>query len=255
MFLFKKAIGPFFDPLSVCLAILAAGLIVLLFTKRQKLGKIFMGAGFILLVVFSYNWVPGLFIKPLESKYPALVNANKASGAKWIVVLGNGVADEPGLPANSRLYNGSLVRLIEGLRIHKALPGTKLILSGGLGPKNATEADAMARTAMSLGIDRRKLVLDSGSRDTEDQARMIKRVVGSDPFILVTSASHMPRAVALTKKLGLKPIPSPADYKVRKDTEPLGPAGFFPNSTNIMKMELAMHEYLGMAWARMSGRF
>jgi len=254
MFLFKKAVGPFFDPLSVCLVILAAGLIVLLFTKWQKLGKALVGAGFIFLLLVSYNGVPELCIKPLESKYPALVHANKASGVKWIVVLGNGVADEPGLPANSRLYNGSLVRLIEGLRIHKALPGTKLILSGGLGPKNAVEADAMARSAVSLGIDRRKLVLDSGSRDTEDQARMIKRVVGSDPFILVTSASHMPRAVALANKLGLRPIPAPADYKVKKDTEPLGPADFFPNSTNIMKMELAMHEYLGIAWARLRGR-
>jgi uncharacterized SAM-binding protein YcdF (DUF218 family) len=93
MFLFKKAVGPFFDPLSVCLAILAAGLIVLLFTKWQKPGKALVSAGFIFLLLVSYSWVPELCIKPLESKYPALMHANKASGARWIVVLGNGVAE------------------------------------------------------------------------------------------------------------------------------------------------------------------
>jgi uncharacterized SAM-binding protein YcdF (DUF218 family) len=254
MFLFKKIIGPFFDPLSICLAVLMVGLVILLFTRRQKLGKIFLSAGFIILVLISYSWLSNPLIQPLESKYPALLQVNKASGIKWVVVLGNGVAADHSLPPNDQLYNGSLVRLVEGLRIHRALPGSKLILSGGLGADTITEVDAMAKTAVSLGIDRNTLILDSQSRDTEDQARVIKQIVGNDRFILVTTASHMPRSVALVKKLGLDPLPAPTEHMLKKDAGPVSPAEFFPSSGNIMKIEYAIHEYLSIAWAKMRGR-
>ena len=254
MFLFKNIIGPFFDPLSICLAIFTIGLIMLWFTKKQRSGKVLVTIGLVFLILAGYDWFSAPFIKPLESKYPAMMPIPRSPGIKYIVVLGAGVSADNKIPPNAQLSITALARLIEGIRIHNALPQTRLVLSGGLMSNNVSEAQAMAKTASSLGIAPQKMILDAQSKDTEDQARLIKQIVGNDRFILVTTASHMPRSIALVKKLGLNPIPAPTDYRVKGGRREITPGKFFPNSSNVMMMELAMHEYLGIAWAKLRGR-
>lgn len=253
MFLFKKIVGPFFDPLSICVVIFAIGLAMLWFTKKQKAGKTLVSVGFVFLVLVSFGWFPASLIKPLESRYPAMLQVDQSAGIKWVVVLGYGVSPDKRLPPNSQLCSGALARLVEGIRLHKALPETRIILSGAPPSQGVSEAEAMARSAMFLGVDRQKLVLDSTSKDTEDQARLIKQMVGSDRFILVTSAFHMPRSVALAQKQGLHPIPAPADHTIREGTGTISPGALFPSSGSIAAIELAVHEYLGIAWAKMRG--
>lgn len=254
MYLFKNSVGPLFDPLSICLALFVIGLIMLWFTKRQRSGKILMSIGLVLFILAGYSWFSLPFIRPLESKYPAIVQIPRSPAIKYVVVLGAGVSADNKMPPNTQLSITALARLVEGIRIHNALPQTRLVLSGGLMSNNVSEADAMAKTALSLGVDRTKLILDSQTKDTEDQAQLIKKIAGNDQFILVTSASHMPRAVALVKKLGLNPIPAPTDYRVKGDNTKIHPGKFFPSSLNVMMVELAMHEYLGMVWAKIRGR-
>lgn len=254
MFMFKKIVGPCFDPLSVCLALLIAGLLLLWFTKKQRLGKVLVSIGLVVLVLASYGWFSAPFVRPLESKFPALMQVNTLPEIKWIIVLGGGVAADKSIPANIQLSDASLARLIEGVRLHNALPQTRLLLSGGFTSGPISEAEAMEQTASFLGVDKQKMLLDSESKDTEDQARLIKNIVGNDRFILVTSASHMPRSVALVKKLGLHPIPAPADRRVIQGTGTISPRVLFPNSANITMIEMAMHEYLGIVWGKMRGR-
>lgn len=254
MFLFKKIIGPFFDPLSICLIVFALGLLMLWFTKKQRAGRILVSIGFIFLVLTSYTRVPALFIKPLESQYPSMLTIDRSAGVKWIVVLGGGVAADTGMPPNSQLTAPSLARLIEGVRIHNLLPQTRLLVSGGPVYTDIPEAEVMAKTALSLGIDPKKLVVDTESIDTEEQALLIKKVIGTDPFILVTSAYHMPRSVALAKKLGLHPIPAPTDHANKNTTLKTHPAIFFPNAANIQTVESATHEYLGLIWSKLRGK-
>ena len=254
MYLVKNSVGPFFDPLSICLAIFTIGLIMLWFTKRQTIRKDPDNYRARIFHPCRLYWFSAPFIKPLESKYPAIVQIPSSPGIKYVVVLGAGVSADKKIPPNAQLSITALARLIEGIRIHNALPQTRLVLSGGLMSNNVSEAQAMAKTALSLGIDRRKMILDSQTKDTEDQAQLIKQIVGNDQFFLVTSASHMPRSIALVKKLGLHPIPTPTDYRVKGDNREITPGKFFPNAVNVMMVELAMHEYLGMAWAKMRGR-
>jgi uncharacterized SAM-binding protein YcdF (DUF218 family) len=91
--------------------------------------------------------------------------------------------------------------------------------------------------------------LESSSKDTKDEARLIKDMVGNESFFLVTSASHMPRSVALFKKEGMNPIPAPTDHRI-KERQRLSPGMFFPWAGNLIKAELAVHEYLGLGWAK-----
>ena len=201
MFLFTKIVGLFVSPLSLCLEVLIIGLIMLWFTKKQRAGKIVISVGVVLLALLSYGGLSEPFLKPLEYRYPPLLKINILPEVRWIVVLGGGLIADPKQPANSQLTSDSLFRLVEGIRLHKSLPGTKLILSAGTAFDRVSGAEVMSNAASLLGVEKKEMVLESESKDTEDQAKLIKKIVGSEPFVLVTSASHMPRSMAGGVKL------------------------------------------------------
>src|SRR3989304_5866239 len=72
MFILKKIIPLFISPVPLCLELLIAGLILLLFTRRQKTGKLIISIGVILFAIMSFTPIPDLLIKPLERKFPLL---------------------------------------------------------------------------------------------------------------------------------------------------------------------------------------
>ena len=255
MFLFKKIVGPFFFPLSLCLEILVIGLILLWFIPKKRAGKVMVSLGVILLTLLGYGALTHMLLKPLEYRYPPLLNLKDLAEVKWIAVLGGGHTSVPQMPANSQLSGSSLSRLVEGIRAHKSLPGSKLILSGGALYDPVSDAAVLADVAVMLGVDRQNLILETLSKDTEDEARFIHKIVGKDPFVLVTSASHMPRSMALFKKLGMQPIAAPTDFGVKeKQEEAINPGMFFPNVGELANTETAVYEYLGLAWAKLRGR-
>ena len=225
------------------------GLILLWFTRKQKAGKIVTTIGVILLVVLSYRPLPDMMLRPLEYKYPALLGTEGMHDVRWVVVLGGGHTSDPRLPVTSQIGDSSLIRLAEGIRLHNALPKSKLLLSGGGVFDPVPNAKIMADVALGLGVNRQHLVLETTSRDTKDEALIIKGIVGNDKFILVTSASHMPRSMALFKKQGMNPIPAPTDHWV-KTPQGIGPGMFFPSADNLRKAYRAIREYLGLGWAK-----
>jgi uncharacterized SAM-binding protein YcdF (DUF218 family) len=259
MFLLKKIISPLFYPLPLCLILMFAGLWLLWFTKRQKSGKALISVAFIVLTALSYSAVSDSLLRPLERTFPPLEVEKTAAevlpgrDVKWIVVLGGGHTSDPALPATGRLSFEALARLTEAVRLHRALPGTKLLLSGGAVYDPVSEARIYFETALILGIPEQNLVLSEHARDTEEEARFIKETVGKDGLILVTSASHMPRAVALFQKQGMDPIPAPAGHLV-KDRDYRAPGDFFPSALALHKAQMAAHEYLGMIWSRIRNR-
>jgi len=253
MFLFKKIVAPLFFPLSLCLEILLVGIFLLWFTRRQKAGKIFVTIGIVALTALSYRAASEIFLRPLEYKYPPLTDVSAISDIKWVVVLSGGHSPDSNLPITGQLSDASLVRLAESIRIHRELPQSKLILSGGAVFSTITEAKVMADVAIVLGVDAKNLILESESKDTKDQARLIQNIVGDNRFILVTSASHMPRSMALFQKKGMCPIPAPIGHRII-EKQKLTPAMFFPSADSIEKMERVFYEYLGLAWARLRGQ-
>ena len=253
MFLFKKIAAPFFFPLSICFEILLLGLFALWFTRRQKAGKILISIGVIFLAMISYGAVSDIFLGPLESKYLPITDTTSFQDVKWVVVLGGGHISGPKLPITDQLSDASLVRLVEGIRIHKKLLNSKLVLSGGEVFSSTSDADAMAKMAMELGIEKKEIVLESKSKDTKDQALFIRNIIGNNRFVLVTSASHMARSVALFNAKGMKPIPAPVGFQV-KNASRMSPMRFFPSGKGIDKMERVVYEYLGIEWARLRGQ-
>ncbi len=251
MFLMKKIITPFFYPLTISALCLAAGVVLLLLTRRQRPGKAMVLVGTLFLMLFSCDPVSNLILRPLEVPSPP---PPSASSPPWIVVLGGGLFVDERIPETSQLSSTSMVRLSEGIILYRQRPGSRLLLSGGKVFQKVSEADIMARVAVSLGVPEADIVREEQSRDTEEQARFIREHVGRSEFVLVTSASHMPRAVLLFKTLGLKPLPASTGHLARTD-ESLSPRMFFPSLSALNKTETAVHEYLALLWLRLKSLF
>jgi uncharacterized SAM-binding protein YcdF (DUF218 family) len=258
MFVLKKFVSRLFFPLPVCTEILLVGLILVWFTRRQKAGKVLVTLGAALLLLMGNRSLSSRLLIPLEHHYPPLAvvsaaGAPQARSEKLIVVLSGGYTNDPRIPADSQLAEDTLARVVEGVELHRAMPGTKLLLSGGGVDGTVPASQHMARVAEDLGVSREDIVLESESKDTEEQARLVGVIVGREPFILVTSASHMPRAVALFRKAGTSPVPAPTDYLARRYTG-LTADDIYPSAEGVVLAERAVYEYLGLAWAKLRGQ-
>jgi uncharacterized SAM-binding protein YcdF (DUF218 family) len=222
---------------------------------KHKAGKILVTIGTGLLLLLSIAPVSGALLRTLEQRYPPLnlsslpVELTKSPSGIFIVVLGSGYSPDPSVDRNSHLSQDALARLLEGVQICQEVESCRLILSGG--PTAA--AQAMKEVSLSLGVPQREIILEENSRNTEQEARLIKPMVGIAPFILVTSASHMPRAMGLFQKLGMHPIAAPTDY-LAKTGGPFSPDEFYPGAGGLSEAERAVYEYLGMAWEKLRGQ-
>jgi uncharacterized SAM-binding protein YcdF (DUF218 family) len=110
----------------------------------------------------------------------------------------------------------------------------------------------MAKMAEALGVRAEDILQLTQPRDTEEESQRMAPIVGSRPFILVTSASHIPRAMGLFRKRGLKPIAAPTDYFTARHRR--GPENFIPDGYNLFKSQVAFYEYLGLAWEKLRGK-
>jgi uncharacterized SAM-binding protein YcdF (DUF218 family) len=237
--------------------VLFVGLFFLWFTRRQKSGKIIITVGVVVLTIFSLGFLSNTLLGVLENEHSPLTDLQKLKGVKWIVVLGGGVVSDNRLSANDQISASSLSRLVEGIRIHTNLEGSKLIFSGGAVFDPIPEAKVLADVALSLGVGEENILLESVSKDTEDQAQNIQKFAKlheNERFVLVTSASHMPRAVALFRRFGLRPIAAPTDFQVKRQTG-INPLSFSPSSSGLTKMERVFHEYLGLLWAKFKTKY
>jgi uncharacterized SAM-binding protein YcdF (DUF218 family) len=252
MFVLKKILTLLLMPLSVCLGVLGVGILLLWMRRRIGAAKIVLMLGFLVLTALSFSAVADQFIKPLELWYAPLLDTSGMKDFKWVVVLGGGHISNPTLPPNSQIGDSSLARLIEGIRIHRELPGSKLLFSGGAVFDPVPEAETMAAVARMLGVSPDDMVLESQSKDTGQQSQFIQGIIQNDGFVLVTSAIHMPRAMLVFEQKGMRPIPAPTEFGdwMRKETTPYR---FFPRASELRKVEAALHEYLGLLWAKVAG--
>lgn len=250
MFLFKKICGTLLLPVGLSLVFLLCGWVLLFSRRRLKIGRALVIIGFFILLLPSLDSCADLLLRPLESWHPPYKIVAQPP-VNLVVVLGGGVTSGgPERPA--AVPNGaSLVRLAEGVRIHKLTPASKLVVSGGSVFGSAADGDALAATARGWGVNPQDILVERASLDTEDQARSIKKIAGGRSFALVTSAVHMPRAMALFRKEGLAPVAAPTDYFPGDKGDP---RRFLPRVSALRKAETALYEYMGLAWAKVRGK-
>ena len=238
MFLVKKCLSRLFFPLPMCCELLVAGVLLLWLSKRQKVAKSLVSTGVLLLLLMSNAQIGDLLLSPLESWYPPLVDPSALSKdsqapVRWVAVLGGG---------------SSYSRFIEGARVQKALPGSNLLLS--VGSDNDTAIGEVIDVARMIGLRQENLIIFAGERDTREELNRMSQTIGEDRFILLTSASHMPRAMALFQGAGMNPLPAPIEYLVKSRSSY---ENWIPSAGSLYLSERAIYEYLGLLWLRLAG--
>ncbi|MDZ7695749.1 MAG: ElyC/SanA/YdcF family protein [Deltaproteobacteria bacterium] len=259
-FFIKKTIGALVLPLPFCLLIIFLGGTLLWRGKHRTFGTTLTYIGMMILLLVSLTPVAERIEAPLKYRFPAYgagetsrtdPMANKP--VDYVVVLAGGHNSSPLIPVTGRLSSKGIFRMLEGIRIFRQTAGAKLVLSGRGSADPRPEAMVMAEFARFMGVTSDEVILETNSLDTDDQARMVKAIVGTQPFVLVTSAVHLPRAMALFQKQGMNPIPAPAG-KTDKGERCLTPGFFFPNADALKTSTDAVHEYMGLIWAGLLGR-
>ncbi|MES0301832.1 envelope biogenesis factor ElyC [Citrobacter sedlakii] len=250
LFTLKKVIGGMLLPLPFLLLAIGAGLMLLWFSRFQKTGKVIISAGWLALFLLSLQPVADGLLRPIESRYSTWQETRKVD---YIVVLGGGYTWNPEWAPSSNLISNSLPRLNEGIRLWRANPGSKLIFTGAPALTNpVSTAEAGARVAESLGVPRADIITLEQPKDTEEEALAVKRAIGNAPFLLVTSASHLPRAMIFFQRVGLDPLPAPAN-QLAIDS-PLNPWEYaLPSPVWLMHSDRVGYETLGRIWQWLKG--
>lgn len=232
--------------------------------RRVRLGRFGISVVWLALLalyLLGLGPVSKLVVRPLQESYPIFdpATAELPVGSNvFVVVLSGGYIRAPGYPITSRLGQDTMTRLSEGVRIYREISGARLIVSGGDGvegeDQRSTVADSMAEMAKLMGVPDGDVLTERDSRDTKDHPVKILPLVGDERrIILVTSAMHMRRAMALFEKQGYQPIAAPAGV-VPSDSNGFRLGDYIPSARSYLRADDAVHEYLGLLWAKMRGQ-
>jgi len=242
----KPIVGAFSMPLALAFVLVLLGGLLLLFRWRI-LGRLLVA--FAVAFIFLASWPPVAerVLEPLEWSYAPLSDPAGLSGVSAVVVLGAGWRPEWQAPASIRLGNTSALRLLEGLRLVEALPEARLVVSGASRSRDRMPvAVGYAEAAQELGVDPSRILVLDTPVDTAQEAYAVREALGEGArLLLVTSASHMRRAVRHFERVGLDPIPAPTQFTT--GTRPVYTLSYWlPSAGNLEKTERAIKEYLGM---------
>lgn len=245
--MFVSVIKFFLDPFNV-LWVLAFSSFIAWYFEYRKLKKGLLYILIVLFLIVSTPLIPVIIINSLEDRYePLAVEGLQDREAVYhIIVLGGGHGFDERLPANSLLSHNALGRLVEGMRLHRRLPNSKLVLSGSTStPGKTTQAEMLQQTASMLGVEKNSILTQKEPVNTWQEAEIYAKHYGNTyPVILVTSATHMSRAMMSFKKFGVDPIPSPTNYRLLGSWKRkwLG----MPSKSNIEHFHVGISSYAAM---------
>jgi uncharacterized SAM-binding protein YcdF (DUF218 family) len=183
-------------------------------------------------------------LAPLEHTYSPLDESSALPAVDYVVVLGSGYTPHDGIPITAALDPDGLVRVVEGVRLVRRLGSARLVLSGGPAKGQVPSAQGYVRLARELGVPDTSLVVLDTALDTAQEARAIAARLGNAPFLLVTSASHMPRAMLQMQNAGARAIPAPTGQLTGR---PVHWSSWLPSAAGLGRSERALHEYMGLA--------
>lgn len=270
-FIFKKGLSIYLHPLTIAMELIVVGVVLIGFSRRRtrkepgKFGRWLKRVsgdfgvagvigGILFLFAASIRPVADPLVFSLEKQHPPL-RLNLMSEEEigelapdHIVVLAGGERYDPEKPSTSQLSYAALARVNEGARLAREFPKAGVVFTG-----RPDEVRAMTEAAIDLGVSRDRIQSESESRDTKDHPKYLRPILGDSRFLLVTSGTHMPRAMYLFRAEGYEPIAAACDLWVwprYSDVSPYRPADFVPKVESLWMTHTAFHELMGLTWAR-----
>jgi uncharacterized SAM-binding protein YcdF (DUF218 family) len=247
---------------------LASPIILLLFVAlcglllckggRVRFARALGLAAILVLLATAALPLDGLIIGPLENRFP-LPPADMAPPT-GIIVLGGAIDDEASAARGETVFDEGGGRITEAVILAKRYPQARVVYTGGtasLAPGASSTEALRARELMGqLGVAPERITIEDKSRNTDENARFTAAIVHPEPsqrWVVVTSAFHMPRAMGVFEKAGFHPIAYPvAFYTLGRWPNDLRLS--FDPARSLRILELAVHEWIGLAAYWASGR-
>ncbi len=262
MFTVIKLIKPFLLPPTL----IAVGMLtslLLLVRKKQGSGKTLLLLTLVTYYLLSIEPFAYLLVSSLEDKVNTAKFGVESENAEVIVVLAGGAGKKGKRQPFPELSGTSWKRLWHGIELFKEFNGgIPMLYSGGSGnpfDPVSVEAELAREYAVSMDIPDENFWIEKTSRNTYESGIAIKRIlderfpsIENHRIILVTSATHMPRSVAVMEKLGFDAIPSPADFPFSSLNINL--LSFIPSVQNFFTSCLAINEWVGLGGYWLLGR-
>lgn len=256
--LVKYAVYPFtwLVVLSGLMTILVIGPIS---PRRLRWIRVLAASTLLLTLTLGNPLIASTFLGLIEGRYPPFDHST-SKRFDAIVVLGGGVAGKGSLRPSDQLSPLSMERTICGADLFAHGYAPRVLLSGGDATtfgQGPTESIEMKRLAVRLGVAEAAIIVEERSRTTYENAVEAKRLLGEASILLVTSASHIPRAVALFRKQGFTVTPSPCGYLVRErpgqgwDGNPFD---LLPGVGAMEKSTIVINEIVGFIVHRATGK-
>jgi Uncharacterized conserved protein len=223
-FVLSKTLSFFLDPANILFFALVGG-VGLMWTKYKRLAQLWLTATVLLIVFLTVVPVGRFLINVLENRFEAV--RTLPTDVEGIIVLG-GVVDQF-LSQNRRVtaINSAVERLTAFADLADRYPDAKLVFTGGSGvltDQSLKEADFAAPVLLRMGVTLDRVIFESQSRNTAENASMSRKIVAParrGTWVLVTSAFHMPRAVGVFRKNGWQVFPYPVDYTTHREAGPI----------------------------------
>ena len=254
MFLASKILSFATQPLAwVAILILAT----LLCVRIRPVWATRMGsAALMLLLLIGWEPLPDAVLRRLESQHPSLSSGDTCTRYLGVIVLG-GALDPAyvwNIPAQSAL-NDAAERMTEVRPLLRQCPQLHVLFTGGEGELFAGDLSEAQRAKVFFdqqGLPADRVLYESTSRTTFENAIHSKSVKGVDPaqpWLLLTSAWHMPRAMAAFQRAGWNVTAYPVDFRSGKHT----PWTQYSMDQGAKKWRMALHELLGLLAYRVAG--
>ncbi len=261
MFLFLSKLLPIFlYPLGLACILMIVALVTL--WKRPRWAAIAISLALLVLLLASNGWVSNAVVRSLEWQN---IPAAELPKAPAIVVLGGGVLPKnPPRPWVEVAQEGD--RVLYGAKLYREGKAPTIILSGGrIDWKNGgpSESQDMAEIVEAMGVPKSAILQDPTSLNTYENAVNVKKILDTKNIerrvLLVTSALHMPRSIAIFKRQGIDAIPAPTDFLVtegnlkEQDTWQGKLLNLLPDTGRLGDTTRALKEYIGIGVYRLRG--
>jgi uncharacterized SAM-binding protein YcdF (DUF218 family) len=246
MFIVSKLLNGVTQPLYWVLVVWIVGLLSIRRWRRFAFSA--MWGGVLLVFMLGFLAPPNALLRALEARYsvPDSVDLDRYAG---LIVLGGAVGNPDSFAAHAQVpLSEAAARLTVPLELMRQHPAMGLIFSGGDGnllPRGASEAIMTQAFFQSQGMDLRRVQFEAHSRTTRENAQQVARLLGTrcaQPWLLVTSAWHMPRAMVEFEAVGCKVTAYPVDFRTGLAT----PVTDYDLANSLRQWQTALHEWLGL---------
>jgi uncharacterized SAM-binding protein YcdF (DUF218 family) len=254
-FVLSKILGFFALPSNTVIAIGVLG-IMLLATRWRRTGVGLAMASVLGCAVMGLSPLGNALILSLEQRFPPW-DATRGT-PDGIVVLGGAITPEVSVARGMPALNEAAERITAAVELARRYPNARLIFSGGSGALlygEGVEAEIAIRQFEALGLPHERVVAEEQSRNTVENAvfsRLIAEPKPGERWLLVTSAYHMPRAVAVFRAAGFPVEAYPVDWRTRGSADALRP--FESVGDGLRRTDTAVREWVGLVVYRLTGR-